>query len=109
MKGTAPAPIMLPAAFLKEVRARSQSSGTVIFTNHGKVRKAERKVTDREILTVLRLGALDDGPIWDAKHGTFEGRLRHLVAGRDLCVVAALIGGDLMVTVITAYQKGRRK
>lgn len=109
MKGTAPVPSMLPVAFINEVRARSVSSDTVIFTYHGKVRKSERSITDREVLTVLRHGAIDDGPTWDAKHGTFEGRLRHFVAGRDLRVVAALLDGSLMVTVITAYQKRRRK
>jgi hypothetical protein len=109
MKGTETTPTMLPPAFIKEVRDRAKFSHMVVFSDHASQRQGSRVISTREILTVLRKGRIEEGPEWDAKHGTFAGTIRHYVAGRDLTVAVALLNGRLMVRVITAYPSGSKK
>lgn len=100
---------MLPPAFVKEVRDRARFSHMVVFTDHVLDQMADRKIVAREVMSVLRKGRIEKDPVWDGGHGTFEGSMRHYVAGRDLTVRVALMNGRLGVVVITAHPIGSKR
>lgn len=89
------------AWYESRVRSLALDSSNLRFDYpHFQTRLAERNVTMRQVLEVLRKGCVIDGPVTD-KWGDTRVKLRRKVAGRRVQVVVAVKESHLdLVTVI---------
>jgi hypothetical protein len=89
---------MNAAAFLARVRALSALSENVVFTSHARTRMRQRRISDLQVLEVLRRGTVAEGPALDI-YGNWKATLRKAVAGEIVHVAAALEKGVVVITV----------
>jgi len=89
---------MNAAAFLARVRALAGSSENIIFTGHARTRMRQRRISDLQVLEVLRRGGVAEGPALDI-YGNWKATLRKTVAGQTVHVAAALEKGVVVITV----------
>ncbi len=89
--------------FVDQVRDRARFSHMVRQTEHLKQRMAERDITIRQVLTVLRKGTLAEGPTINREYGTYEGKMKRHATGREITVVCAIQGESLTVIAMTVY------
>lgn len=90
-------------AFSARVRDRARFTHEVVFTDHIKLRMAERGFTIRQVLNVLRKGAAVSKPNWSPVHQSYEAKMAYSGAGAHIEVVCAIAEGSVRVVAITAY------
>ena len=88
-------------ALIERVRSLAHRSGVVYIDNpHVKKRMRERKVSNWQVLDVLRKGKCVDGPTKD-KYGDWRIKMKKFSAGRTVQVVVVIEQKHLeVVTVI---------
>lgn len=89
---------MNAAAFLARVRALAALSENVVFTGHARTRMRQRRISDLQVLEVLRRGTVAEGPALDI-YGNWKATLKKTVAGQTVHVAAALEKGVVVITV----------
>lgn len=104
-----PVPCFSPAQFLRSVRfIATDHTGAVFFARHALDRMAERDVTNRDVLTVLRRGELRDGRVTaTGKPNEVKGVVcAPLDGGRKVGVVTILINnGKVFVKTVMWLDK----
>ena len=104
MKSVAKFPTPMHAdAFTATVHDRARFTHEVVFTDHIKLRMAERGFTIRQVLNVLRKGVAVSKPNWNPTHKTYEAKMAYSGAGAHIEVVCAIFEGSVQVVAITAY------
>ena len=88
-----------PAA-LRRIRELAAESVNVVFTQHAKRQMRTRTITPPQVIDVLRLGSIVEGPALDA-YGCWKCTMRRFAAGETTHVAVALCDSELVV--ITAY------
>ena len=87
-------------ALVKRVRVLAADTSNLRFDHpHFQMRLAERGITMRQVLTVLRQGSAVSAPTLD-KHGDWRIKLKKRAAGRRVRVVVAV--KEDHVVVVTA-------
>lgn len=89
---------MTPAAMLRRIRDLAAIDANVRLTAHARSRMAERGILIRQVLAVLRMGVIAEGPSLNIR-GNWQCTLRRFAAGADVHVVVAIEDGILILTV----------
>jgi hypothetical protein len=89
---------MTPAAMLRRIRELAAKDSNVRFTYHARSRMDERGILIRQVMTVLRMGVVAEGPSLNIR-GNWQCTLRRLAAGVEVYVAVALEDGVLIITV----------
>lgn len=94
---------MLAPQFEAVVHDRSRFSHEVVLTDHMRLRMMERDITFRQILNVLRKGAVVSKPVWRNDYRAFEAKMAYVGAGTHIVVVCAIQEEKVEVVAITTY------
>ena len=89
--------------FSSEINDRARFSSMVILTDHIIEQMAERGISSRQVVTVLRKGQAPSDAPYSERHGTYEGKIIYAGGGREITVVCALTDRTLHVYGITVY------
>jgi len=89
--------------FEATVKDRSKFSHMVFLTDHVKEQMAERGISQRQIMNVLRKGSAASDPKEDHAHASIEGKMKYHGTGREITVVCGIQQSNLFVFAITVY------
>lgn len=97
--GVKPLPFAMSATtFRSKVRALARASENVRFTVHARMRMRQRGIDDLQVLHVLRVGVVEEGPALDIR-GNWKATLLGMAAGERVRVAAVLHEGVVVITV----------
>lgn len=88
--------------FVAMVRERTAIREQVQFTRHAEEQILRRRLTFARVINALRKGELVRGPRWDARYGSFSGRIDYRGSGELVRVACAIARLTPRVLVITA-------
>ncbi|MBY0137508.1 DUF4258 domain-containing protein [Paracoccus yeei] len=94
---------MFATRFEEIVKDRSRFSHEVVMTDHIRVRMEERNITIRQVINVLRKGAVVSEPSWNPTYRSYEAKMAYSGAGMHIEVVCAIEEGSVQVVAITTY------
>lgn len=89
---------MTRAAMLRLIRELAAVDANVKFTNHARRRMEERGILIRQVMNVLRMGVVVEGPARNIR-GNWQCTLRRFAAGTEVHVAVAIEDGVLIITV----------
>lgn len=90
---------------LKMIRAAAADSAQVFVTDHANQQMRKRRISLTQVLEVLRVGSITEGPAPSVK-GNWECVVERFVAGDAIAVVAAIELDERRqpIIVVTAYR-----
>ncbi|MEE9453155.1 MAG: DUF4258 domain-containing protein [Paracoccaceae bacterium] len=89
--------------FENTVKERSKFSHMVFMTDHIKAQMAKRRISQRQIINVLRKGKMANDPQENQAHASIEGKMKYHGTGREITVVCGIQQSNLLVFAITVY------
>lgn len=92
----------------RRVREAAKDSANVVITDHAKQRMAQRGISIRDVLTVLRMGHVDVSPT-PARVGEWKCTVTKRLAsgGRTAGVVTVIAGRSRLIVLTVEWEDGQ--